>query len=109
MMASVSERTAIWARFGFSHHELSRPFDQRPLGNQIWEKGWYVRGLPFACTKVKHARSTNKNPKCDPPEARRIVIVDDHPLFRKGLEQLIHTNDGLPICGEAPNAPEEMA
>src|SRR6476620_2317644 len=38
------------------------------------------------------ARSTNKNPTCDPPEAKRIVIVDDHPLFRKGLQDLIHSD-----------------
>jgi DNA-binding NarL/FixJ family response regulator len=57
---------------------------------------------------MKHARSTNKNPKCDVPEAKRIVIVDDHPLFRKGLEQLIHSEDGFAVCGEANNAPEAM-
>jgi DNA-binding NarL/FixJ family response regulator len=59
-------------------------------------------------TKMKHARSTNQNPKCDLPEAKRIVIVDDHPLFRKGLEQLIHSEDGFAVCGEANNAPEAM-
>jgi DNA-binding NarL/FixJ family response regulator len=57
---------------------------------------------------MKHARSTNKNPKCDQPETKRIVIVDDHPLFRKGLEQLIHSEDGFAVCGEANNAPEAM-
>ena len=57
---------------------------------------------------MKHARSTNKNPKCELPEAKRIVIVDDHPLFRKGLEQLIHSEDGFAVCGEANNAPEAM-
>jgi len=57
---------------------------------------------------MKSARSTNKNPKCDPPDAKRIVIVDDHPLFRKGLEQLIQSHDGLAICGEAANATEAM-
>ncbi len=67
-----------------------------------------MRGLLFARTKMKRSRSTNKNPKCDPLEAKRIVIVDDHPLFRKGLEQLIHSHDGLAICGEAANAAEAM-
>jgi len=57
---------------------------------------------------MKHARSTNKNPKCDLPETKRIVIIDDHPLFRKGLEQLIHSEDGFAVCGEANNAPEAM-
>ena len=57
---------------------------------------------------MKSARSTNHNPKCDPPDAKRIVIVDDHPLFRKGLEQLINSESSLAVCGEAGNAAEAM-
>jgi len=57
---------------------------------------------------MKHVRSTNENPKCDPPDAKRIVIVDDHPLFRKGLEELIHSDAHFAVCGEAGNAPEAM-
>jgi DNA-binding NarL/FixJ family response regulator len=53
---------------------------------------------------MKRTRSINKNPKCDPPNVKRIVIVDDHPLFRKGLEQLINSHNGLAVCGEAANA-----
>jgi len=53
-------------------------------------------------------RSTNKNPKCDPPEAKRIVIVDDHPLFRKGLQELIHSDGSFAVCGEAGSASEAM-
>src|SRR6266478_294169 len=57
---------------------------------------------------MKYARSTNENPKCDPPEAKRIVIVDDHPLFRKGLEQLIHSDGAFAVRCEANNASEAM-
>ena len=57
---------------------------------------------------MKNARSTNKNPKCDEPEAKRIVIVDDHPLFRKGLEEMIHSEGSFAVCGEAGNAAEAM-
>src|SRR6201987_4676640 len=57
---------------------------------------------------MKFARSTNKNQKCEPPEAKRIVIVDDHPLFRKGLEELIQSDDSFAVCGEAGNAAEAM-
>ena len=53
-------------------------------------------------------RSMNKNPKCDSPEAKRIVIVDDHPLFRKGLQELIHSDASFAVCGEASNASEAM-
>jgi DNA-binding NarL/FixJ family response regulator len=54
-------------------------------------------------------RSTNENPKCDAPEAKRIVLVDDHPLFRKGLQEMIHSDGTFAVCGEAGNAAEAMA
>lgn len=58
--------------------------------------------------KANSARSTGKNPQRGAPGARRIVIVDDHPLFRKGLEQLIHSEGAFAVCGEAGNASEAM-
>src|SRR5437879_5762915 len=59
-------------------------------------------------TQTNVARASKKNPKCDLPEAKRIVIVDDHPLFRKGLEQLINSESSFAICAEAGNASEAM-
>jgi DNA-binding NarL/FixJ family response regulator len=35
---------------------------------------------------------------------KRVVIVDDHPLIRRGLERMIHSGDGFVVCGEAGNA-----
>src|SRR5438552_1320720 len=55
---------------------------------------------------TRTARSTGQNPKCDLPDAKRIVIVDDHPLFRKGLQELIHSDGNFAVCGEANNASE---
>src|SRR5437763_2661695 len=59
---------------------------------------------------MKHVqvRSTNQNPRCDPPDAKRIVIVDDHQLFRKGLQEMIHSDGTFAVCGEAGNAAEAM-
>ena len=57
---------------------------------------------------MKHTRSTNQNLKCEEPEAKRIVIVDDHPLFRKGLQEMIHSDGNFAVCGEAGNAAEAM-
>ncbi|HEX4697698.1 MAG TPA: response regulator transcription factor [Candidatus Udaeobacter sp.] len=57
---------------------------------------------------MKHSKSTNANLRCDEPEAKRIILVDDHPLFRKGLEQLIHSDGAFAVCGEAGNAREAM-
>lgn len=37
-------------------------------------------------------------------QKNRIFIVDDHPIVRKGLGQLINQEEDLVICGEAENA-----
>lgn len=58
---------------------------------------------------MKSASSTLESPKsAAPAKEKRIVIVDDHPLFRKGLEQLIDSADGLAVCGEAADASAAM-
>jgi len=44
-----------------------------------------------------------------PKEARRIFIVDDHPVFRDGLAGVIRQAQGLSICGEADNAQSALA
>src|ERR1700753_3538618 len=41
-------------------------------------------------------------------ETNRILIVDDHPLFREGLKQMIERTPGLVVCGEAENANEAL-
>ena len=57
---------------------------------------------------MKAATATKEKPKSAKP--KRIVIVDDHPLFRKGLEQLINSSDdAFKICGEAGDAAEGMS
>ena len=38
----------------------------------------------------------------------RILIVDDHPLFRDGLRQLIDRESGLSVCGEATEIEEAL-
>jgi DNA-binding NarL/FixJ family response regulator len=39
---------------------------------------------------------------------RMILIVDDHPMMREGLAQLIGNDPGLAVCGEAGDANEAM-
>lgn len=34
-------------------------------------------------------------------DKHRILVVDDHPIFRNGLAQLINQEDDLSVCGEA--------
>ena len=46
--------------------------------------------------------------KTDRPEKRGVVIVDDHPIVRQGLAQLIDQEDDLHVCGQAEDAHEAM-
>ena len=38
--------------------------------------------------------------------AARVVLVEDHPIFRKGLIDLLHEVEDLCVCGEAGDAAE---
>ena len=39
----------------------------------------------------------------------RLLIVDDHPLFRKGLADFINAQSDLLVCGEAENPMEALS
>ncbi len=41
-------------------------------------------------------------------EKRAIFVVDDHPLMRQGLTQLINAEPDLFVCGEAEDAPRAL-
>jgi len=39
-----------------------------------------------------------------PAKATKILLVDDHPMMREGLRQIIGSEPDLAVCGEAENA-----
>ena len=41
-------------------------------------------------------------------EKTKIIIVDDHPIIRKGLSDLINQEKDLLVCGQAEDAPEGL-
>ena len=41
--------------------------------------------------------------------AKKILLVDDHPVLRKGLVRLIDSKDEFVVCGEASTAVDAMA
>ncbi|MBL9132242.1 MAG: response regulator transcription factor [Verrucomicrobiaceae bacterium] len=47
---------------------------------------------------------TSKNTE----NVKRVVLVDDHPIMRHGLAQLIRAEGGLDVCGEAGSAREGL-
>ena len=51
---------------------------------------------------------TSKSAKAAPTNKKRILIVDDYPLVRKGIMQLLDQEADMEACGEATNATEAM-
>lgn len=49
------------------------------------------------------------SPKNAQQNKNRILLVDDHPVLRKGLARLIDSRDKFIVCGEASTAGEAMA
>ncbi|WP_395736846.1 response regulator [Prosthecobacter sp.] len=42
--------------------------------------------------------------KTSNPPAKKVFIVDDHPVFRDGLVRIVASIPGVAVCGEADNA-----
>ncbi|MEW6613667.1 MAG: two-component system response regulator NarL [Pseudomonadota bacterium] len=40
------------------------------------------------------------------PRRRSVLVIDDHPLFRKGVVQLLQSRDDYEVAGEAPSGAE---
>ena len=47
-----------------------------------------------------------KNPCFQRKEKIRVLLVDDHPILRRGLAQMINAEPDLMVCGEAEDAPK---
>ena len=43
------------------------------------------------------------------PNAKKILLVDDHPVLRKGLARLIDSKDEFAVCGEASTAADALS
>jgi DNA-binding NarL/FixJ family response regulator len=57
-------------------------------------------------TQVKEPRAA-KEPETASQRAK-ILVVDDHPIVRQGLSQLLLNEPDLVVCGEAEDAPQAM-
>ena len=52
--------------------------------------------------------ATRKKPIAPPVKMKRILLVDDHPIMRHGLAQLIRAEEGLDVCGDAGTAADGL-
>lgn len=57
---------------------------------------------------MKKGREFTTAPAAPVNTKTRVFIVDDHPLLRKGLGELINQQLDMIICGEADDAPEAL-
>jgi DNA-binding NarL/FixJ family response regulator len=60
--------------------------------------------------KIANSLSTGKRPEAPAPGSRkakhRVLLIDDHPILRKGLAELINQETDMMVCGEAEEAPK---
>jgi DNA-binding NarL/FixJ family response regulator len=52
--------------------------------------------------------SNAKGKSAEAVEKRRVLIVDDHPVFRHGISALINAEADLEVCGEASSSPSAL-
>lgn len=51
---------------------------------------------------------SRKKPETNPAKRKKILLVDDHPLMRRGQADLLNRELDLEVCGEAGSAREAM-
>jgi len=54
------------------------------------------------------SRKRKKQTDCHRPGATCILLVDDHPIVRRGLRELIEQEPDLDVCGEAEEVAEAL-
>lgn len=50
----------------------------------------------------------NPKPGIAAPSKKRVFVVDDHPIFRVGLQSVIQSESDLEVCGEATSAAQAI-
>lgn len=65
---------------------------------------------PLSLKRVVMGGLQNPEPAPLPSQnaVSRVLLVDDHPIVRQGLTELINRQKGMMVCGEAGSAPEAM-
>ena len=58
--------------------------------------------------KTKAKKSKIKTPVKTKKSNARILVVDDHPIIRQGLTQLINREDDIVVCEQVENAHQAL-
>ena len=80
-----------------------RPVAATAVGRSHWALSLSSENRQHACSGGKKMSKREKTAK-----GKRILVVDDHPMMREGLAQLIGNQPGWELCGEAGTAHEAL-
>jgi PleD family two-component response regulator len=95
-------------------------FTPRRFLSAVADKGATTSGVASPTkrksSKSAHSRASGPPARAAEPIPRKrgatedisIVVVDDHPLFRHGLVQLLNSEAAFDVIGEASSAPEAL-
>ena len=69
-----------------------------------------MRSLEGSALKLSTNGKGGRSPGCEHvrekhPQKTRILIADEHPLFRHGFMDFINDQSDMVVCGEAATAP----
>lgn len=78
------------------------PIRLNELSALISIKNFWMLGLASRIQNYKELRENNM-------EIKRVLLVDDHVLFRRGITSLLNTRRDIEIVGEASNGLEAVA
>ena len=78
----------------------------RKIEHEEGKGSWHNHLFVWLMTKgsAEYIVNDKKNSMSLPVRKNRIVVVDDHPVVREGLEQLINREDDLEVCATAGNS-----
>lgn len=94
-----------YSLFCGSEHEVRLSFLYYPKER---EGGVRVLSKALSQPQMKKKESAGSNDGKSNGK-RRILIVDDHPIFRQGIAQLINRETDLVVCGEAESTRDAMS
>src|SRR3546814_4983419 len=88
------------------HHERTGAQLARPTGNSLPNAPGhpYPGAFPTGIPGPTQRRSRNMNA----PLRHTLLLVDDHPMMRRGIRQMLELEDDLHIVGEASHGEEAL-
>jgi DNA-binding NarL/FixJ family response regulator len=58
---------------------------------------------------IASAKKQVEKPEAPKPQKRRVLVIDDHPIFRQGIAELINHENDIEVCGEAETMQQALA